>query len=329
MKTIAFFNCKSGVGTSTLVYHLAWTYADLGLSVIAADFDPQANLTSMFLDDARLDELWPDRDHPHTISGAMQPLLAGSGDVHPPHVEAIEDRLGLLVGDLALVGLEDLLDAQWLDSDAGNPRAIQVLAAFWRIVEQAARAREASIVLLDLGPSLGAVTRSALIAADHIVIPLAPDHFAPQALRTVGPALRRWREDWAKRRARHGGGESAAPRGAMAPAGYVVVQHELRMDRPLSAPERWLSRIPDVYRAAILEGAGAMPPTVREEPSCLSVLKRYRSLMSLAEEARKPMFHLKAADGALGGHARAVQDCYRDFRALAKTIATRCDIPLG
>lgn len=34
-----------------LVYHLAWMYVDLGLPVVAADLDPQANLTSMFFDD--------------------------------------------------------------------------------------------------------------------------------------------------------------------------------------------------------------------------------------------------------------------------------------
>lgn len=50
--------------------------------------------------------------------------------------------------------------------------------------------------------------------------------------------------------------------------------------------------------------------------------------MPLAREARKPMFFLKPADGALGGHAQAVQDCYRDFRALAQQIAERCGLVL-
>jgi hypothetical protein len=53
----------------------------------------------------------------------------------------------------------------------------------------------------------------------------------------------------------------------------------------------------------------------------LATLKDYRSLiMPLAREARKPMFHLKPADGAIGSHVYAVQSCYRDFRNLASQI---------
>jgi cellulose biosynthesis protein BcsQ len=52
---IAFFNNKGGVGKTSLVYHLAWMYLDLGLKVIAADLDPQANLTAAFLDEDRLE----------------------------------------------------------------------------------------------------------------------------------------------------------------------------------------------------------------------------------------------------------------------------------
>ena len=48
--------------------------------------------------------------------------------------------------------------------------------------------------------------------------------------------------------------------------------------------------------------------------------------MAMAHEVRKPMFHLRAADGALGGHIYAVQDCYQDFERLAETIATKCEI---
>lgn len=57
MKSIAFFNNKGGVGKATLVYHLAWMMADQGIKTLVVDLDPQANLTAMFLNEDRLEEL--------------------------------------------------------------------------------------------------------------------------------------------------------------------------------------------------------------------------------------------------------------------------------
>ena len=56
MKTIDFFNNKGGVGKTSLVYHLAWMQAGLGARVLAADLDPQANLTSVCLTEDRLEQ---------------------------------------------------------------------------------------------------------------------------------------------------------------------------------------------------------------------------------------------------------------------------------
>jgi hypothetical protein len=61
---------------------------------------------------------------------------------------------------------------------------------------------------------------------------------------------------------------------------------------------------------------------------CLALLKHYRSLMPMAQEAHKPMFSLKPADGAIGAHTRAVQDAYRDFERLAHEVANRTALPL-
>jgi hypothetical protein len=37
---------------------------------------------------------------------------------------------------------------------------------------------DADAIVVDVGPSLGALNRSALLACDHIVVPLAPDLFS-------------------------------------------------------------------------------------------------------------------------------------------------------
>jgi cellulose biosynthesis protein BcsQ len=328
MKTIALFNNKGGVGKTSLVYHLAWMYADLGLSVIAADLDPQANLSSMFLDEERLEALWPDGKHAQTIYGAVQPLLEGTGDVAAPHVERIAENLGLLVGDLTLSASEDELSSQWPGCLDRQPRAFRVLSAFWRVLEEAAREREAAVVLIDVGPNLGAINRGVMIAAEHVVIPLAPDLYSLQGLKNLGPTLRRWREEWKERRDRNPVRELSVPQGTMSPTGYVVMQHAVRLDRPVKAYAKWMGRIPGVYREAVLDEDAAPKVSVDKDPQCLALLKHYRSLMPLAQEAHKPMFFLKPADGAIGGHATAVQDCYRDFKALARRIAERCGVAL-
>lgn len=330
MKTIAFFNNKGGVGKTSLVYHLAAMYADLGYSVVAADFDPQANLSSMFLDEDSLEALWSDPDHAVTVQGALRPLLAGTGDVSQVNVVDVGPRVGLVVGDLKLALSESELSRQWPEASDGHERAFRVLSAFWRIVEDAVQQREAAVALIDVGPNLGAINRAALIAAEYVVIPLAPDLFSIQGLRNLGPTLVTWRSEWNERLKRKPIRGLSLPTGKMAAAGYVVLQHAMRLDRPVKAYEKWMARIPGVYREAVLQETSTdTPTTVSEDAHCLASLKHYRSLMPLAQEARKPMFHLRPADGAIGSHARAVQSCYGDFRALAEGIALRCRFSRG
>ncbi len=328
MKTIAFFNNKGGVGKTSLAYHLAWMYADLGVKVIVADLDPQANLSSMFLDEERLEALWPATAHEQTILGAIQPLLKGIGDVARPHIEDIADNIGLLVGDLGLSAFEDELSAQWPDCLDGKERAFRVISAFYRLLSQAAAEREADVVLIDVGPNLGSLNRATLIAAEYVVIPLAPDLFSLQGLRNLGPALRRWRGEWAERLKKNPEPNLSLPHSGMQPAGYVILQHAVRLDRPVQAYGRWMAQVPSTYRHYVLAESADMAPGVDDDPHCLALLKHYRSLMPMAMEARKPMFFLKPADGAIGAHVASVRNCYQDFRSLAVAIATHCALPL-
>ena len=94
------------------------------------------------------------------------------------------------------------------------------------------------------------------------------------------------------------------------------MQHAVRTGRPVQAYQKWMRRIPGVYHDVVLDETGEPASSTDDDRECLSTLKHYRSLMPMAQEARKPMFHLKAADGALGGHIYAVQDCHEDFKAL-------------
>lgn len=328
MKTIAFFNNKGGVGKTSLVYHLAWMYADNGVPVLAVDLDPQANLTSMFLDEDQLVKLW-DNNEERTIFDSLRPLMNRTGDIQGPSLETLDKRLWMIPGNLALSRFEDLLSENWPKCLGGEEAAFRVITAFYRIILQAALECSAELVLIDVGPNLGAINRSALIAAEQVVIPLTPDLFSLQGLKNLGPTLREWRKGWKKRLEELPVGTNIqTPSGEMQPSGYVVMQHSIRESRPVRAYQRWLNRIPKVYRESVLGENVARPPEPEKDPYNLALLKHYRSLMPMAMDARKPMFFLKPADGAIGAHVEAVKACYDDFLALAKRIADKAGIAL-
>jgi chromosome partitioning protein len=328
---LTFFNNKGGVGKTSLVYHLAWMYTTLGLRVVAADLDPQANLTSAFLSEDQLETIFTDDQRDRTISDFVDPLRRGVGDIATPQLctpNDAEDKLALLVGDLSLSGFEDQLSEVWPKCLDRDERAFRVTSAFWRTVQQAAATHAAHVILVDLGPNLGAINRAALIATDYVIVPLAPDLFSLQGLRNLGPTLRRWRTEWQDRLARNPVPDLDLPAGHMQAVGYIVLQHSVRLDRPVKAYDRWIARIPQVYRQAVLDAANEEGITVRNDPHALALLKNYGALMPMAHESHKPMFHLKSADGAIGAHLSAVQKVYQDFQTLARTIADKTGLGL-
>jgi cellulose biosynthesis protein BcsQ len=304
-------------------------FAELGVGAVAVDLDPQANLTSAFLDDDRLEELWSDESSENNIHRCVQPLIEGTGDVADPHLEHVADYLSLVVGSLDLFRFEDHLSEVWPKCMDKDPRAFRVTSAFWRIMQRAAEIAEADVVLMDLGPNLGAINRAALISADYVVVPVAPDLFSLQGLRNLGPALNQWNSQWADRTTKNPVPGLSLPPGPIKPIGYIVMQHSERLSRPTKAYEKWAARIPSLYRSEVL-GQSTPPEGIEMEgdENCLAMLKHYRSLMPLAQEARKPIFRLKAADGVVGAHAQTVQDAYGHFRTLACEIAKRTGIPI-
>ena len=332
--TLTFFNNKGGVGKTTLVYHLSWMFSELGVKTLVVDCDPQANLTAAFMrSEDMLDLLWdrPLDEAPVTIYGAVAPLLEVN-DIAEPMTYKVSDNLRLLSGDLRLSTFEDELSLQWNQalSDSGNRRAMMVQSAFWRVAQNRAEKMDAQLIIFDVGPNLGAINRSVLIGTDHVVVPLAADMFSLQGLRNLGPSLSKWKKGWQERLAKLGDKplSQPIPAGDTRPLGYIAMQHQERLSRPVKAYGAWLDRMPAEYRSSLsLANSTKIFASVKDDPECLALLRHYKSLIPMAQEARKPVFLLKSADGAIGSHAASVTQAYDDFRTLAKKILKKIDIP--
>jgi chromosome partitioning protein len=319
---LAFFNNKGGVGKTMLAYHVAWMLNELGRSVVVLDLDPQANLTASFLDDERIEGLWRAG---RTVYGALAPLFEGEGGIADPHVEEIAPNLGLVAGDLLLSGTEQELSLAWTASLERQVRALRVTASFATIAQRAARQAYADVVLVDVGPNLGAINRAAMVASDHVVIPLRPDLYSLQGLRNLGPTLDDWRQGWRDRVDRAPRPDLELPAGEMRPRGYVVLQHGTRVDRVVGAYDRWLRRVPAEYLRSVLNEPGDRPLLAADDPDCLGMIKHYHSLAPLGQEARKPVFLLRSADGAIGAHQQAVRDAYGHFEDLTRRLLAVVD----
>ncbi|MEI7065806.1 AAA family ATPase [Dickeya chrysanthemi] len=333
---LTFFNNKGGVGKTSLIYHLAWMFAHLRKRVVIADLDPQANLTAAFLDENRIEAIWNTPSSSSTIYQCIKPLT-GVGDITQPHLQNIATDLYLLPGDVALSGFEDLLSSEWPNSMADNNlyRPMRILTAFWQVMQMAAEKVQADIILVDIGPNLGAINRSVLLATDYVAIPLGADLFSLQGLSNLGPTLRGWKNLWRKRLDNWQDSPESQnhpnfklPTGKMLPIGYLCQQHGVRLDRPVKAYDKWVQRIPSVYREAVLNESPVQNMKQESDPYCLATIKHYRSLIPMAQEYRKPIFNLTSADGAIGSHANAVSDAKKDFRQLAIKIAAQIGMSL-
>jgi len=327
---LTFFNNKGGVGKTSLVYHLSWIFSEMGKRVVAIDLDPQANLTSAFLPEEKLEELWDAElvsSKSRTIYRCVQPLLE-VGDLLEPIAQRINPFLHLVPGDLALAEFEDLLSQEWPNSlgDGNLLRAFRVLTAFWTVAQKAAEHHHADLILADVGPNLGAINRSALIGTDYFVIPLAADLFSLQNLGNLGSILAHWRSDWHSRLDNWPSPPFPLPNGKMEALGYIVQQDGQWLARTAKPYDRWAARIPGIYRESMLSDKST-PPAMADDPFCLARLKHYRSLVPMAQEARKPIFQLTSADGAIGSHSFAVQEARADFNKLAQRILDRIAAP--
>lgn len=332
---LTFFNNKGGVGKTSLLYHLAWTFEKMGKRVIVADIDPQSNLTVAFLDEEQVNEIWTQEEEGSTIYTCVKPIQ-GVHDIVSPKLRKITSNLHLIPGDIALSTFEDSLSSAWPNSlgDSSLYRPLRIISSFWHIMHEASRQVDADLVLVDIGPNLGAINRSVLIATDYVIIPLGADLFSLQGLKNLGPTLDSWRTNWEKRLNNWTNNQESKsnqgfslPGGKMKPIGYLCQQHSVRMDRPVKAYDKWVNRIPHVYREVILNNNRSNDtPIQTEDEYCLATIKHYRSLIPMAQEKRKPIFDLTPSDGAIGSHATSARDAEKDFKALAYKIADKINM---
>lgn len=166
-KVIAFANQKGGVAKTTSTLNLAAALAEEGHRVLCIDMDPQGNLTmSQGL-------------NPDSIERSMFDVL-----VHRLPIQNViqNAEIDLAVSSIDLAGAELALSSM-----IGRERALE--KALLPMKESY------DYVLIDTPPSLGLLTINALVAADHVIVPVQCEYLSLRGLVQLENTLAMIREN--------------------------------------------------------------------------------------------------------------------------------------
>jgi cellulose biosynthesis protein BcsQ len=194
------YNNKGGVSKTTTLFNLGVYLSQQGYNILLADCDPQCNLTELFFaSHPDMDD--PDFELPGTsIYEALLPRFRGeAGAVNPSTISIntspIYPNLHLLKGDLNFSAAETYLGTAWNQAVTENIHEKNTYVALYKLLKGLGGHNNVDYILCDVGPSTGAITRTAVLACDGIFIPLTLDRFCNQAVRLLGNIV----HDWIKR----------------------------------------------------------------------------------------------------------------------------------
>ena len=327
-KLISLFNNKGGVGKTTYLYHIAHCIAARGKKVLMVDCDSQCNLTAYSLSDAAIENAWkPDGN---SIYRSIERVARGLGDIYNRAPVQLRDSLYLLPGDLLLSDFEDLLGDTWNAARGGAETSLRVQSAIYRVIQASAQKIEADIVLVDLGPNLGALNRAVLGGSDFIIIPVAPDLFSIRGTENLGSKLVTWRKEWDQCNVAWTNNAFEIPKGAPKFLGYVIQQHNIRDNRQgmtrgwqifgtrleTAIQDNIVTTLTPLNQVQIPNGAGYN----------LGRIPNLHSLIAYSQEARKPVFECTSTDGLTGAHITKAKESREHFEPMATSILTSLGI---
>ena len=329
-KVISIFNNKGGVGKTTYMYHVAHLLAERGNTVLMVDCDSQCNLTAYSLSDAEIRKSW--RQDGNSIFRNIEPVYATTGDIRdrqPSKVLHSRGDLFIVPGDLRLSNFEDRLGDTWSSAKGGSEPDIRAQSAIHRYIHSAAEKVEADIVLIDLGPNLGALNRAVLASSDYFITPVAPDLFSIQGTENLGSKLVGWRKDWDQVNAAWGDPRLSIPAGRPSYLGYVIQQHNIRSN-PTGMTKGW-SIYGDELIPAIMENiVDKLKPIDQvveweDDDFQLGRIPNLHSLIPYSMEAKKPIFFCTGSDGLRGAHISKARNSREHFADMVETLEQTLD----
>lgn len=324
MKAIAFFTNKGGVGKTTLTCNLgAFLSKELNKKVLIVDVDPQANATQYVLDEATLANIY-NKKYSNTVYDMAKPLSQGKG--FSENIDFIYSEsfgVDILLGDPRLALIEDVLASDWT---TGGVRGLRTTYIFRQFLSHCDKY---DYVFFDLGPSLGSINRSVLIASDYFVVPLSMDIFSIRATENISI----WIKEWSRKLSKTldfiddpDDLELDDIQFRLKFLGYTNQQYTAKKDaqgekRAVKAYEKIMSAISWKVEENFI-GKNYLGYVDYK----LGSIPNLHSLVPMSQVSHKPIFCLSAADGIVGAHFAKVSEAYEIFNNIAKNFVSNLEM---
>lgn len=315
MKSIAFFNNKGGVGKTTLLCNMAAYLAiKRQLRVLVIDADPQCNATTYILNDSVIEKTYV-MESPTTIQRIIDPVAEGGGFIAKSDIpihHSVSFGIDVIMGDTLLAMSEDLLSGDWITGKSGGARGLNTTLLFYDLIMKLESNYD--YIFFDVGPSLGAINRSILLACDYFLMPMSSDIFSVKAINNIAKSLISWKEDLQK-----GVDAYALNYGKNLPVlrengvdvkfiGYVVQQYTAKSvngrKRPVKAFEEIINRAPQ----QIIDLFSPFYNPALSQMLKIGEIANFNSLIPLSQLAHKPVFQLEGTDRVVGAHFTKVKE---------------------
>lgn len=324
-KFISIFNNKGGVGKTTYMYHVAHLLAERGQTVLMVDCDSQCNLTAYSLADSEIRRAWSAEGN--SIFRNIEPVYQTIGDIRkraPSKALNARGEIFIVPGDLRLSDFEDRLGDTWNSAKGGSEPAIRAQSAIHRYMRWAAEKVEADIVLIDLGPNLGALNRAVLASSDYFITPVAPDLFSIQGTENLGNKLVAWRTDWDQVNNSWHSSDLSVPSGKPTYLGYVIQQHNVRSN-PEGMTAGWKIYGNELIPAILQNIVNKLQPINQviewdDGDYNLGQIPNLHSLVPYSMDAKKPIFYCNGSDGLKGAHITKARESADHFDDIVSTL---------
>ena len=165
------------------------------------------------------------------------------------------------------------------------------------------------MVLIDLGPNLGALNRTVLGGCDYFITPLLPDLFSIKGTQNLGNKFVCWHDEWEnnlRKWKKQGSGIllEDLPNGTPKFLGYVTQQHNIR-DTKSGMTKGWSifgNQVDDAVRKNIVQQLSPFGQSVIKQNYMLGKIPNLHSLVPYSLNAHKPVYKCGSSDGLKGEH---------------------------